>query len=79
MSEDRFDRDRGWRPTPKQVGGGVIVLLAVIFVLQNTQRVRIHILTGTIDAQLWLVLVVMFAVGAVAATLLHWRGERRRD
>lgn len=72
-----YDENRGFRPTGKQIGAAVLGLLAVIFVLQNTQRVRIRILTGTIDAQLWLVLVAMFAVGAVTMALLRLRGGRR--
>ncbi len=68
----------GWRPSPKQVGGALIALVAVIFVLQNTQRVRIHLLGFNVEAQLWLVLLAMFLLGALAATLLRWH-TRRRD
>ena len=45
--------------------------------LQNTQRVRIHLLGFNVEAQLWLVLLAMFLIGAVAATLLRWHGRRR--
>lgn len=76
MSE-RGLQSEGWRPSPKQIGGGLLALIAVIFVFQNTQRVRIHLLGFNVEAQLWLVLLAMFLLGAAAATLLRWRGRRR--
>lgn len=69
--------DEGWRPSPKQIGGGILALLAIVFVFQNTQRVRIHLLGFNVEAQLWLVLLAMFLIGALAATLLRWHGRRR--
>ena len=74
---DRGLTDEGWRPSPKQIGGGILALVAVVFVLQNTQRVRIHLLGFNVEAQLWLVLLAMFLLGAAAATLLRWHGRRR--
>ena len=71
--------DEGFRPSPKQIGGGILALVAVIFVLQNTQRVSIHLLGFTVQAQLWIVLLAMILIGAAAATLLRWHGGRRRD
>ena len=69
--------DQGFRPSAKQIGGGLLALVAVIFVLQNTQRVSIHLLGFTIQAQLWIVLIAMILIGALAATLLRWHGRRR--
>jgi uncharacterized integral membrane protein len=77
MSDRGRGAREGFRPSAKQIGGGILALLAVIFVLQNTQDVRIHLLGWHVTAQLWVVLIVMFALGAGAKTLLRWHGRRR--
>jgi uncharacterized integral membrane protein len=74
---DRLDDRQGFRPSPKQIGGAIVVLVALIFVFQNTTRVRIHLLGLNVEAQLWIVLVVMFLLGYFAAILLRWRGRGR--
>jgi lipopolysaccharide assembly protein A len=53
----------------------VLVVLAVIFVVQNTVRHEIHLLWVSVEAATWLVLTVIFLVGVVIGLLL---GRRRR-
>jgi lipopolysaccharide assembly protein A len=53
----------------------ILVVLAVIFVMQNTARHEIHLLWITVEAATWLVLIVIFVVGVVIGLLL---GRRRR-
>jgi lipopolysaccharide assembly protein A len=49
----------------------VLVVLAAIFVVQNTIRHEIHLLWVTVEAATWLVLIVIFLAGVVTGLLLH--------
>ncbi len=62
------------RMTPGRWLALVLVVLAVIFIFQNTATASISLAWFTIDAPLWLVLLVVFAIGWVAGWLL---GRRR--
>jgi lipopolysaccharide assembly protein A len=53
----------------------ILIVLAAIFVVQNTVRHQVHLLWVTLEAATWLVLVVIFLVGFVTGVLL---GRRRR-
>jgi uncharacterized integral membrane protein len=54
----------------------VVAILAVWFVLMNTSSVKIHLWgLSTVTSPLWIVLLVMAAVGA----LLGWILRRYRD
>ena len=54
----------------------VLIVLAVIFVVQNTVRHEVHLLWATVEAATWLVLSVIFFVGVVTGVLLHRRRRR---
>ncbi|WP_042403882.1 LapA family protein [Streptacidiphilus carbonis] len=54
----------------------VVAILAVWFILMNTSSVKIHLWgLSTVSSPLWLVLLVMAAVGM----LLGWFVKRYRD
>jgi putative membrane protein len=53
----------------------ILIVLAAIFVVQNTVRHEVHLLWVTVEAATWLVLIVIFLVGVVTGVLL---GRRRR-
>ena len=72
--------------TPKERGipgaliGAVILAAAVlIFIFQNTNRVTIHFLWFTRDAQVWAALLVTSAVAIGAAELFAVYLRRRRN
>jgi len=48
---------------PRIAIGIVVLVLAVIFIAQNTNTANITILTWDIDIPMWIVLVVMFILG----------------
>jgi uncharacterized integral membrane protein len=63
---------------------GILVALALIVALQNSQQVRVDVLFVTIDAPLVVTLLVAVAVGALIGYVApvvrrHRRDERRRD
>ena len=53
----------------------VLIVLAAIFVVQNTVRHEVHLLWVSVEAATWVVLTVIFLVGVVTGWLL---GRRRR-
>ena len=65
--------------TPKLVGGGVVAVLAVWFILMNTASVRIHLWgISVVTSPLWVVLAVMLVAGILVGwALVRYRGSRR--
>ena len=53
-----------------------LVVLAAVFIAQNRDRQRVHILWITVESPMWLLLAAMLVVGVVVGLLLH---RRRRS
>lgn len=53
-----------------------LVGLAAVFIAQNRETQRIHLLWMTVESPMWLLLSAMLLVGAVVGLLLN---RRRRD
>ncbi|GAY17077.1 DUF1049 domain-containing protein [Mycobacterium sp. shizuoka-1] len=53
-----------------------LVVLAGVFIAQNRDRQRVHVLWITVESPMWLLLTAMLAVGVVVGLLLH---RRRRN
>lgn len=77
MTQATPDGDRrrnGWL-----IGGGILLALLIIFIVQNTASVEFKFLFWSFSAPLWLVLIitalVAFVIGQFA---LMWRRRRRR-
>ena len=51
----------------------VLVVLAVVFIVQNTVRHEIHLLWVSVEAATWLVLTVIFLLGVATGWLLQRR------
>ena len=61
---------------------GVIIVLVAIFIAQNAESIPFTFLVLDFEAPLWLVLVIVFALGAVVGQGLMWmrrRAKRRKD
>ncbi|MCE3550607.1 LapA family protein [Pseudonocardia sp. RS11V-5] len=61
------------RITARAVVALVVAVLALVFVLQNRDPVGVYLLTLTLSAPLWLLLVVMIAVGLLIGVVLTRR------
>ena len=59
--------------TPGQLLAGVLVVLAVVFIVQNRDRVRINFFTIDVSAPVWLMLTVMVLVGVLIGALIRRR------
>ncbi|TGD90759.1 DUF1049 domain-containing protein [Mycolicibacterium sp. CH28] len=53
-----------------------LVVLAAVFIAQNRDRQRVHVLWITVESPMWLLLAAMLVVGVVIGLLLH---RRRRS
>jgi uncharacterized integral membrane protein len=58
--------------------GGIIAVLALILILQNTQDVQVHVLFWHADRPLWLWFFLLFAGGFIVGTLFPWARLRER-
>ena len=56
--------------------GLLLTLLVVAVVVQNTERTTIRVLGASVEAPLWVVLLVVFVVGAAAGSV---RTRRHRE
>ncbi|WP_211244461.1 LapA family protein [Actinospica robiniae] len=62
---------------PKVALGIIITALAIWFIAINNATVRIHFWVAWVSAKLWIVLLLVFVLGALASYLLSWRRSRR--
>jgi uncharacterized integral membrane protein len=53
--------------------GGILALLGLIFVLQNTEQVRVQVLFWNMDIPLIWVLIAMVLLGVIITLLVQWR------
>ena len=67
-------------PPWKLIGLGVVVLLCVLFVVQNTDRHEVSILFWDINSRQWANILVAIALGVLLDRLFlaWWRRSRRR-
>lgn len=77
--KDRFETvDEQQRAPVALIVAGVIVVAIAIFVAQNTEDIQFEFLVFNFTAPLWLVLVIVFALGALAGQGLMWVRRRRK-
>jgi lipopolysaccharide assembly protein A len=55
----------------------VLVIIAVVFILQNRDHIRIYIVNVQVSAPLWTVLLVTVLVGLLIGLMLHLRSRNR--
>jgi uncharacterized integral membrane protein len=63
-------RSVGGVPVTRLAVGGVALIYAIIFVVLNTSRVRIHFVFFTVSTHLWVGLLVCLAIGALLGQAL---------
>lgn len=57
---------------------GVVAICAVVFVLQNRERVTIHFLFIDVSARVWVGFVICLALGALLGALIGRWWRRRK-
>jgi uncharacterized integral membrane protein len=77
MADDtKNDSEGGLHPA--MLGAVVLALVAIDFIVQNTNRVQVHFLVFSRDAPVWLLLLITSAVAIGAAEVAGWSLRRRR-
>jgi uncharacterized integral membrane protein len=69
------------RQLSRLVAAGVALLVGVIFVVQNSERVETTFLVFNVTTRLWVGLLVALLLGAVLGQAIEavWNRRRRRD
>ena len=60
--------------TPRMVGLIAAIVLALVFIAENTRKTKIRFLVPQVQSPLWVALLAAFAVGVAAG----WFGARSR-
>jgi uncharacterized integral membrane protein len=80
--------DSGWREIPKQGGvspaliiGGVIAVVLLVFIIQNSNDAEVTWLVTDTTTPLWLVILASAVLGYVVGRLIEigWRRRRRSN
>jgi lipopolysaccharide assembly protein A len=77
MMNDPPRTEEQWRPTPKMIVGGIIGLLALIFVFQNTGKKQVNFLWMDFNAPAWMWLLIIFLAGALVGYMFARRQAKR--
>lgn len=63
------------RVSPRMIGAGVLALLAVLFIVGNSQKVEVSFIGFSTHLALWLVLTATFLAGLAVGTLVLGRSR----
>lgn len=69
---------RDWKQYTRLGFIGVLVVLALVFIFQNTAKVSVEFLAWSFGLQMWIMLLVIFIVGILAGLFIGWRRERAK-
>jgi uncharacterized integral membrane protein len=79
MRTDKSPSDGKYGPlmTPGRITAAVLAVLALVFIFENTRRIKIRLLVPEVTMPLWLALLGCFVIGALAGMFLR-RGSRTK-
>jgi uncharacterized integral membrane protein len=64
------------RITARQIAGGLLFVLMVVFVFENTRSVKVRLIGPEVKAPLFVALVIAALLGLLVGQLLRWRHRR---
>ena len=67
MADDQGPTPQDEKPglSPRLIGAGIAIVLAVIFVFENTKQVRIRFIIPSATVHVWAALLVSLALGVL--------------
>ncbi|WP_329137922.1 hypothetical protein OG552_29070 [Streptomyces sp. NBC_01476] len=79
MSSDKRVGGRSFRDamTPARIAVLVLAALALIFIFENTKKIRIRLIIPEVTMRLWAALLITFVVGLLCGLVLRRGGSRR--
>jgi uncharacterized integral membrane protein len=66
-------------PPRKLIIGGILAVLGIIFIFQNTSRGQVNFLFWDVSAPAWVWLVLLFIVGVVVGSLFPWGRRKKKE
>ena len=54
---------QGFQLTPKLVTIGVIAILSIVFIFQNTERASLKVIFFTVEMPRWIAFLILLAIG----------------
>jgi uncharacterized integral membrane protein len=78
MSTENVETSRNGATIRRLVVAGVIIALAVWFVLANTETVGVKLWVVRVETPMWIMLSVVFLAGWAVGALLRRRSARKR-
>jgi len=66
-----------WRPTPRQVSGAILLILAIVFIVENTGKVGVRIIIPKVHVPLFVALLIAALLGSLGTLLVQWHRGRR--
>jgi uncharacterized integral membrane protein len=66
--------------SPALIGFGIVAIVAVIFIVQNSERTDVNFLFFDVNSRIWVALLVAIGLGVLLDRLLlgWWRRRRKR-
>ena len=65
------------RFSPGQITGAVLLLLMLIFVFENTRKVKVRLVIPEVTVPLYFALLLAAALGVVGTLMIQWRRGRK--
>ena len=69
---------QGWRPGPRQIAAAVFVVLALVFIFENTKSVKVRLIIPEVTAPLYVALLIAAVLGGLVTLLIQWRRRSRK-
>jgi uncharacterized integral membrane protein len=70
---------QGRRVSPRLIVAAILIVISLIFIFENTQKVKVRFLIPRISSPLWLALVITFVLGGLVGFFLSRRLGRKKD
>jgi uncharacterized integral membrane protein len=67
------------RLSPRSIVALVLLVLAIVFIAENTRQVKIRVIVPVVSMPLWAALTAMLVVGVLVGAFLHSRTTKRSD
>lgn len=68
----------GFRPSGRQIGGGIVALVLIIFIAANTDDATINFIFTKVTLSLWLVLAGTALLGVLVGVGIGTRRTKRK-
>jgi uncharacterized integral membrane protein len=65
------------RLTAGQIAGLLVLVLALVFIFENTKSVKVRLIVPEVKAPLFVALLIAAVLGGLVTLLIQWRRRRK--